>query len=74
MRYCKSCLYPETKPDLWFDDAGICNACNNFVSREDVNWDARLEELQSVLKDYRNESGENYDCIVPVSGGKDSHY
>jgi N-acetyl sugar amidotransferase len=74
LRYCKSCLYPETKPDLWFDDAGICNACNNFVSREDVNWDARLEELQSVLKDYRNESGENYDCIVPVSGGKDSHY
>ena len=74
MRYCTKCLYPETKPDLWFDDHSVCNACNNFSSRVAVDWDKRLEELKSVVARYRNASGSNYDCIVPVSGGKDSHY
>ncbi len=74
MRYCKSCLYPETKPDLWFDDHGVCNACNNFASREAVDWSARLEELKEIVGRYRSADGSNYDCIVPVSGGKDSHY
>ena len=74
MRYCTKCLYPETKPDLWFDDHGVCNACNNFSSRAVVDWDERLGELKSVVARYRSASGSNYDCIVPVSGGKDSHY
>lgn len=74
MRYCTKCLYPETKPDLWFDDAGVCNACNNFASRKEVDWDARLDELKDVLGRYKISDGSNYDCIVPVSGGKDSHY
>ena len=74
MRYCTKCLYPETKPDLWFDDHGVCNACNNFSSRTEVNWPSRLEELKTVVGRYRNANGSNYDCIVPVSGGKDSHY
>ncbi len=74
MRYCTKCLYPETKPDLWFDDHGACNACNNFASRTEVNWTSRLEELKAVVERYRNANGSNYDCIVPVSGGKDSHY
>ncbi len=74
MRYCTKCLYPETKPDLWFDDAGVCNACNNFASRKEVDWDVRLDELKDVLDRYKISDGSNYDCIVPVSGGKDSHY
>jgi N-acetyl sugar amidotransferase len=74
LRYCTKCLYPETKPDLWFDDAGVCNACNNFASRKEVDWDARLDELKDVLGRYKISDGSNYDCIVPVSGGKDSHY
>lgn len=74
MRYCTKCLYPETKPDLWFDDAGVCNACNNFASRKEVDWDVRLDELKDVLGRYKISDGSNYDCIVPVSGGKDSHY
>ena len=74
MRYCTKCLYPETKPDLWFDDEGVCNACNNFASRKEVDLDARLDELKDVLGRYKITDGSNYDCIVPVSGGKDSHY
>ena len=74
MRYCKLCLYPETKPDLWFDEAGVCNACLNFDHRISVDWDKRREELLKVIEKYRSQNGSNYDCVVPVSGGKDSHY
>lgn len=74
MRYCRRCLYPETKPDLWFDERGVCNACQNFENRSEVNWDERKAELNAVLDKYRSRDGSNYDCIVPVSGGKDSHY
>jgi N-acetyl sugar amidotransferase len=74
MRYCIQCLYPETKPDLWFDERGICNACQNYTSRAEVDWDGRKRELLQVVEKYRSKDGSNYDCIVPVSGGKDSTY
>jgi N-acetyl sugar amidotransferase len=70
--YCRSCLYPETKPDILFDEHGVCSACRHFEQRADVDWEARYGELQQVLDRYRDSSGSNYDCIVPVSGGKDS--
>ena len=72
--YCKRCLYPETKPDLWFDDRGICSACVGYESRKEVDWDARRREFLEVTGRYVPSSGSNYDCLVPVSGGKDSTY
>ncbi len=74
MRYCSRCLYPESKPDLWFDEHGICSACIGFESRKAVDWEVRLREFKAVTDRYRSASGSNYDCIVPVSGGKDSTY
>ena len=74
MRYCTSCLYPESKPDLSFDENGVCSACQGFNSRADVDWDRRREEFVEVTSRYRSRDGSNYDCIVPVSGGKDSTY
>lgn len=74
MRYCKLCLYPETKPDLSFDAHGICNACLNYQYRAEVDWDQRKEEFLRVVETYRSKNGDNYDCLVPVSGGKDSTY
>ncbi|MCU1430318.1 MAG: Pseudaminic acid biosynthesis protein PseA,possible Pse5Ac7Ac acetamidino synthase [Actinomycetia bacterium] len=70
--YCRACLYPETKPDILFDEHGVCSACRHFEQRADVDWDARRAELVSVLDRFRSANGSNYDCIVPVSGGKDS--
>ncbi len=64
---------PETKPDLSFQN-GICNACINFSNRKKIDWKKRKRELLSILKRYRNKSYSNWDCIVPVSGGKDSTY
>ncbi|MEM6891654.1 MAG: N-acetyl sugar amidotransferase [Pseudomonadota bacterium] len=74
LTYCKRCVMPSTKPDLHLDDEGICNACRSFEARKDVDWDARYAELQDILARYRNTDGSNWDCIVPVSGGKDSTY
>ena len=65
---------PDTKPDLRIDADGICNACRSYERRMETDWKARALELPSILDKYRQKNGSNYDCIVPVSGGKDSTY
>lgn len=65
---------PDTKPDLHLDEQGICNACRNYENRTAIDWDSRYQELLQVLEKYRRPTGSNWDCIVPVSGGKDSTY
>lgn len=72
MIYCKRCLYPNTKPDLYFED-GVCSACIVFDEREKIDWNLRAESLKQIIKENTCKTN-NYDCIVPVSGGKDSHY
>jgi N-acetyl sugar amidotransferase len=74
LHYCKRCVMPDTKPDLQLDDEGICNACRSYERRKEIDWDARGLELQEVLERYRHRDGRTWDCIVPVSGGKDSTY
>lgn len=74
IRYCKRCVMPETKPDLYIDDEGVCSACRAYEKRPQINWDERRKELLAILARYRNKSGSNWDCVVPVSGGKDSTY
>jgi N-acetyl sugar amidotransferase len=63
---------PETKPDLPMDADGVCGACRNFESRKKIDWKQRKRELLTVLERFRSRDGRNYDCVVPVSGGKDS--
>lgn len=73
MKYCTTCLYPETKPDIWFDYNGECSACNAYKNRKNINWEERdslFKKLVQTQKDKRLP----YDCIIPVSGGKDSTY
>jgi N-acetyl sugar amidotransferase len=65
---------PDTKPDLQLDEGGVCSACRNFKNRETVNWDVRKTELQEILNKYRARDGSSWDCVIPVSGGKDSTY
>jgi N-acetyl sugar amidotransferase len=65
---------PETKPDLFIDEAGICSACRNYERRQQIDWEARGRELREILERYRSQDGRRYDCLIPVSGGKDSHY
>ena len=74
IRYCTRCLYPDSKPDLKFDESGVCSACLAFAARGAVDWEQRRREFIEVIDRYRSRDGSNYDCIVPVSGGKDSTY
>ena len=73
LKYCKKCVMPDTKPDLHLDEEGICNACRSYEKRKEVDWEKRGTELLVLLDKYRR-NGSNWDCIVPVSGGKDSTY
>jgi len=73
LKYCCRCVMPHTKPDLHLDELGVCNACRAFEQRREIDWEARRAELLTVLERYRR-GGTNWDCIVPVSGGKDSTY
>lgn len=72
--YCRRCVMPATKPDLQIDAEGVCSACRYMEERPTVDWIARRQELDAILARYRNTGGTHYDCIVPVSGGKDSTY
>ena len=74
LKYCIRCVMPHTKPDLHIDDDGVCGACRSFEKREVIDWDARHKELTVVLEKYRSTNSSSWDCIVPVSGGKDSTY
>ena len=74
LNYCKSCIMPDSKPDLSFDKDGVCNACRNYENRSKVNWEERKVELNQLLEKYRSKDNSSWDCIVPVSGGKDSTY
>ena len=74
MKYCTRCLLPDTKPDLEFDKNGVCFACLGADEKEQIDWDKRKEELKKILNKHKSKDGKRYDCIIPVSGGKDSHY
>jgi N-acetyl sugar amidotransferase len=74
MHYCTRCVMPDTKPDLILDAQGVCNACRSYENRKSVDWDARRNELMTIVERYRSATGSKWDCIVPVSGGKDSTF
>ncbi|MDO8496884.1 MAG: N-acetyl sugar amidotransferase [bacterium] len=78
LKYCTKCVMPNTKPDLFFDKEGVCDACRSSETKSSkmkgINWEARRKEFEKIIAKYRSKDGSNYDCIVPVSGGKDSHY
>lgn len=66
---CQKCLLPETFPFIEYDDLGICNYCNSYKLKKDLK---PTEELFSIVEPYRRKHGN--DCIVPLSGGRDSSY
>ena len=75
MKYCKKCLMPNTRPGITFNEEGVCCACINHERKKSVDWDKRFKELQALCDKYRGCNGPGaYDCLIAVSGGKDSHY
>jgi N-acetyl sugar amidotransferase len=71
MRYCTSCVLPDTRPNLAFNERGVCQACNSHGRRGTVDWTRRGCEFGELAARVRQKSS-GYDCVIPVSGGKDS--
>jgi len=65
---------PDTKPGITFDKRGLCNACRAQEIKATIDWPARFNELEAIIENIRDSKHPFYDCIVPVSGGKDSWY
>lgn len=61
------------KPGIELNDEGLCQGCVHHKQRSEVDYDKRFEKLESLADKYRRNDG-YYDCLIPVSGGKDSHY
>ncbi|MCG2616076.1 N-acetyl sugar amidotransferase [Terrimonas sp. NA20] len=75
MRYCKKCVYPASSAvPLAFDEDGICSGCRTSSQSISIDWNRRQKLFERLIEDYRSKDGSNYDCIIPVSGGKDSYW
>jgi N-acetyl sugar amidotransferase len=72
MKYCKRCLQPDTRPNTIFSEDGICPACSYFEALQAVDWQERYEILRDLLANFKRKKGQYHDCIIGVSGGKDS--
>jgi N-acetyl sugar amidotransferase len=71
--WCKNCLNMSTRNRITFDDSGWCNACQWMEEKKTMDWAPRQKELLELLEKNRSKTG-SFDCIVPVSGGKDGSY
>lgn len=75
IKYCKRCLYSTDHPlGLTIDEEGICSGCRVHDEKDSLDWISRWQLLERLVKPYRSRSGDNYDCIIPVTGGQDSYY
>jgi N-acetyl sugar amidotransferase len=74
LKYCTRCCVPETQEGIKFDEMGICQACQSSEQKIHINWVEREKQLRKILNEAKAKAGNNYDCIVPISGGKDSTF
>lgn len=75
MEFCSRCLYSSSHPlNLVIDDEGICSGCRVHEEKDLLDWNKRENKLKEILDLYKNKSGNNYDCIIPVSGARDSYF
>ena len=76
MRYCHSCLQPDTRPNTTFSELGICPACEFSKRKVGDGWSKPVYDLSiSAFKEYIKPylvDNEGYNCCLGVSGGKDS--
>jgi len=75
MKYCKRCVQPDTRPGIILNYEGVCSACVGHEEKtKRIDWKARRRELELILNKFKAKGDTGYDCIIPVSGGKDSTY
>jgi N-acetyl sugar amidotransferase len=75
MTYCTRCCYPiVAATPLTVDKNGVCSGCRTHDEQKTVDWKRRERMFRELCDDYRSRDGKTYDCLIPVSGGKDSFY
>ena len=76
MKYCSRCTYPNNNPyGMIFDSEGVCMGCRVHEEKDTINWEERLNKLKKIIRNAKkNIKGDNFDCIVPVTGGGDSYF
>lgn len=75
LRYCLRCCLPETVEGITFDERGICSACSSSEVKMHIDWEERERKLRAILDHHKNAAKDRaYDCLLPVSGGKDSTF
>ncbi len=77
MEYCKECVYPYAAVNLMVDDDGVCSSCQSFKAFESISeesWKEKREKLIEIINPIKEKNKSNYDCLIPVSGGKDSYF
>lgn len=75
VKFCKKCVMPSSSAiPVEFDENGICSGCNVSTQTVDIDWERRDKQFKRLLEQYRSKDSSNYDCILPVSGGKDSYF
>ncbi len=73
--FCARCLYPTTHPlGLTLDDNGVCSGCRVHEEKDTLDWTERGQKLGRLLERFRSADGTTYDCVVPVSGARDSYF
>ena len=70
IQYCKTCLLPNTRPNIIFDKDGVCNGSTKRL-KEKINWEERELKFEKITEETKSKK-RIYDCVIPVSGGKDS--
>lgn len=71
MKYCRHCVLPDTRPNLHLDETGLCNACRFHSLKKEMDWAQRESAFRQVCESAKARH-KGYDCLIPVSGGKDS--
>lgn len=77
MKYCQRCVYPQIAVNLDVDDDGVCSACRAHERFDAITpefWEKRKKMFERILEETLKNNTSNYDCVIPVSGGKDSYY
>jgi N-acetyl sugar amidotransferase len=74
LKYCVRCCIPQTQEGVIFDELGVCQACQSAEQKIHIDWTQREKVLRGILDDAKAKAGNNYDCIIPISGGKDSTF
>ena len=72
---CKRCLYTDSHPlGITFDEDGICSGCRIHEEKDTLDWSERWQVLLETVAPYKDKTGSNYDCIIPVTGAADSYF